>query len=103
MGTKVDGMLILQPFQQRCRICGSMQHVKEIGELFLCQRCIQNANQAPCYSSMDAVRRTTPFPEEYEEGLEDVCAEECGTLEDHGYPDENDTDYDSDIFMRNHK
>ncbi|MCI8611621.1 MAG: hypothetical protein HFE66_06865 [Clostridiales bacterium] len=103
MGTKVDGMLILQPFQPRCCICGSVLHVKEVGNLFLCQKCIQRADQAPCYSGMDAARENTPFPEEYEEDLEDACAEECGALQDCGYPNENDEDYDSDIFMRNHK
>lgn len=74
--------------------------MKEVGNLFLCQKCIQRADQAPCYSGMDVARKNTSFPEEYEEDLEEVCVEECGEFRDYGYTPENDEDYDSDIFMR---
>lgn len=95
MGTKVDGMLILQPYQPRCCICGSVLQVKAVGDLFLCQKCIQRANQAPCYTGMDP-----SLPEEYEEDLEDICVEDSLEFRDYGHPVENDLDYDSDLFMR---
>ena len=35
MVSKVDGMLIVQPFRSRCSFCGSMVDVKEVSDKFI--------------------------------------------------------------------
>lgn len=49
MGSKVDGMLILEPYRPRCAICGYAFQVKEVRGGFLCQNCIDKAKKNPFY------------------------------------------------------
>lgn len=49
MGQKVDGLLILQQFRPKCCICGSMKRIKEVRDMFLCQDCIDAAEEQPYY------------------------------------------------------
>lgn len=52
MGSKVDGLLILQQFRPRCCICGSIQQIKEVRDMFLCQGCIDEAEKKSYYSNV---------------------------------------------------
>ena len=49
MGTKVDGLLILEPFRPRCKICDSAFRVKEVRGEFLCEDCINRAKKNSFY------------------------------------------------------
>lgn len=49
MGSKVDGLLILEPFRPRCTICDSVFRVKEVRDGFLCQDCINKAKKNSYY------------------------------------------------------
>ena len=49
MGSKVDGLLILQQFRPRCCICGSTRRIKEVRDMFLCQSCIEEADEQAYY------------------------------------------------------
>ncbi len=49
MGSKVDGMLILEPFRPRCVICDSVFQTKEVRGKFLCQSCIDKAKKKSFY------------------------------------------------------
>lgn len=93
MGTKVDGMLILQQFQPRCCVCQSVLHVKKVHHTFICEKCIACAEKSTIYEHCVKVW-------DEGEGYEDECVEEIGELCDYGYDDENEEDYDSDEFMR---
>ena len=49
MGSKVGELLILRQFRPKCCICGSKDLLKEMGNTFLCQRCIDAADAQPFY------------------------------------------------------
>ena len=49
MGSKVDGMVILEPFRPKCCICGSTEQIKDVRDMFLCQRCIDAADEQAYY------------------------------------------------------
>ena len=49
MGSKVGELLILRQFRPKCCICGSKEMLKEIRDVFLCQRCIDAADAQPFY------------------------------------------------------
>lgn len=48
-GQKVDGLLILQQFRPKCCVCGSTDQLKEVRDMFLCQRCIDAADEQAYY------------------------------------------------------
>ena len=48
-GQKVDGLLIQQQFRPKCCVCGSTDQLKEVRDMFLCQRCIDAADEQAYY------------------------------------------------------
>ena len=48
-GQKVGGLLILQQFRPKCCICGSTEQIKDVRDMFLCQRCIDAADEQAYY------------------------------------------------------
>ena len=95
IGTKVNGILVLQPaVQPRCCVCQSVLHVKKVRDTFICQKCIECAEKSSVYEPTVKIW-------DGGEGYEDECVEECGEFCDYGYEIENERDYDSDEFMRN--
>lgn len=108
MVSKTGEMLIVQEFLPRCIICGSLQNVKEVLDKFLCQHCIELAEEMPFYHEKKKYMKKVCY--ENDEDLEDSSENNPFTFQDYGQAEENDCDdnnededdydYDSDFFMR---
>ena len=108
MVSKTSEMLIVQEFLPRCIICGSLQNVKEVLDKFLCQSCIELAEEMPFYHEKKKYIKKVCY--ENDEDLEDSSENNPFAFQDYGQAEENDCDdnnededdydYDSDFFMR---